>query len=248
MRRKGQDMKAYVQHQQNDRRRDNLIVAHVDVAKRIALRVARRVPDWICVDDLVAAGMMGLAEAADRFDEQRGEPFVAFAEKRIRGAVLDELRRGDIMPRRVRTKARQVGKAIRQLEQTLGRPPEDEEIAAALDVSVEEYRDNLAALSHVALIEVTPEIARSEEYNGRDECSPHVQAERSEMLRLIEEALHRLEERDALILSLYYNEQFTYSEIGGLLEVSESRVCQLHSRALARLRVEVHEPAEAQLA
>ncbi|MCP4448126.1 MAG: FliA/WhiG family RNA polymerase sigma factor [Myxococcales bacterium] len=248
MGRKGKDMKAYAQHKQNDGRRDSLIVAHVDVAKRIALRVARRVPDWICVDDLIAAGMMGLAEAADRFDEGRGEPFVAFAEKRIRGAVLDELRRGDIMPRRVRTKARQVGKVIRELEQRLGRAPEDEEIAEGLEVSVEEYRDNLAALSHVALIEVTPEIARSEAYNGKDEASPRAQAERSEMLRLIEEALHRLEERDALILSLYYNEQFTYSEIGGLLEVSESRVCQLHSRAIARLRIEVHEPVEERLA
>ena len=236
-------MKAYAQHRINDRRRDDLIVTHVDVAKRIALRVARRVPDWISVDDLVAAGMMGLAEAADRYDEDRGEPFVAFAEKRIRGAVLDELRRGDIMPRRVRTKARQVGNAIRLLEQKLGRAPEDEEIAAALEVSVEEYRDNLAALNHVALIEVTPEIARSEAYSTQEESSPRIQAERCEMLRLIEEALHRLEERDALILSLYYNEQFTYSEIGDLLEVSESRVCQLHSRALARLRVEVHEPA-----
>ncbi len=237
-------MKAYAQHSNSGRRRDDLIVTHVDVAKRIALRVARRVPDWISVDDLIAAGMMGLTEAADRYDENRGEPFVAFAEKRIRGAVLDELRRGDIMPRRVRTKARQVGKVIRELEQKLGRAPEDEEIAAVLQVSVEEYRDNLAALSHVSLIEITPEIARSEAYSTKDDSSPRAAAEHSEMLRLIEEALHRLEERDALILSLYYNEQFTYSEIGDLLKVSESRVCQLHARALTRLRVEVHEPTE----
>jgi len=237
-------MRAYTQQAKPNSRRDDLIVAHVDVARRIALRVARRVPDWISVDDLVAAGMMGLAEAAHRFDEDRGEPFVAFAEKRIRGAVLDELRRGDIMPRRIRTKARQVGRAIRELEQKLGRPPEDEEVAEALEVSVQEYRENLSKLSHVAVVEVTPEIARSEAYSTGDEVSPRAHAERSEMLRLIEEGLHRLEERDALILSLYYNEQFTYTEIGGILEVSESRVCQLHSRALARLRVEIHEPSE----
>lgn len=246
MRRKGKDMRAYAQAKKHDRRRDELIIEHVDVAKRIALRVARRVPDWISVDDLIAAGMMGLAEAADRYDDSRGEPFVAFAEKRIRGAVLDELRRGDIMPRRVRAKARVVGKTIRELEQKLGRPPEDEEVAAALEVTVEEYRDNLAELNHVALIEVTPEIARSEHYSTGEEASPRIQAERTEMLRLIEEALHRLDERDALVLSLYYNEQFTYSEIGDLLQVSESRVCQLHSRALARLRVEVEEPTPQQ--
>lgn len=243
---KGPDMKAYASHQEASNPNRDLVIAHLDVARRIALRVARRVPDWISIDDLVAAGMMGLAEAANRYDPSRGEPFVAFAEKRIRGAVLDELRRGDIMPRRVRTKARQVGKAIRLLEQKLGRAPEDEEVAAELDVPVEEYRDNLSQLSHVALVEVTPEIARSDAYSTNDEVSPRAQTERSEMLRLIQDGLKRLGGRDALLLSLYYNEQFTYSEIGDLLEVSESRVCQLHSRALTRLRLEIHEPQEAE--
>ena len=131
-----------------------LIHEHIDMARRIALRVARRLPDWITTDDVVAAAMVGLTEAADRYDSTRGEPFAAFAEKRIRGAVLDELRRGDLMPRRARVKARQVGQAAARLEGKLGRPPEDEELALELGVSVEEYREDLAGLTHVALVDL----------------------------------------------------------------------------------------------
>ena len=222
--------------------RDQLIAEHMDVARRIALRVARRVPDWLSVDDLVAAGMMGLAEAADRYDSNRQEPFIAFAEKRIRGAVLDELRRGDIMPRRVRNTARTIGVAIRQLEQRLGRSPEDEEVAAELKVGVEQYREELSVLTHVAIVELESPETQPNVHRAPDDCSPALRAEKSEILRLVREALEFLPERDALILSLYYNEEFTYSEIGGLLGVSESRVCQLHSRAIVRLRSQLESP------
>jgi len=111
-------MKAYaVQTKPSDRDRDRLIADNIEVARRISLRMARRCPDWVSREDIVAAGMLGLAEAADRYDESRAEPFIAFAEKRIRGAVIDELRRGDVMPRRMRRLARQVGDAIQKLEQ-----------------------------------------------------------------------------------------------------------------------------------
>ena len=233
-------MKSYPAYKRvNDRERDRLIVDHIDVARRIALRVARRVPDWLSIDDLIAAGMIGLAEAADRYDSTRGEPFIAFAEKRIRGAVYDELRRGDIMPRRVRNKARKVGQAIRALEQKLGREPEDAEIAEYLEVSVEDYRDELAMLTHVAIVELeTPEL-QPDAHRTTDEFSPALQAERIELVSQIKEGLKRLSKRDATVLSLYYNEEFTYSEIGDLLGVSESRVCQLHARAISRLRAEI---------
>jgi RNA polymerase sigma factor for flagellar operon FliA len=221
--------------------RDRLILDNLDVARRIALRVARRVPEWLTADDLVAAAMMGLAEAAERYDAGRGEPFIAFAEKRIRGAVLDELRRGDIMPRRVRAKAREVSEAIRRLEQKLGRPPEDEEIAGALGVDVAEYREELAQLTHIAVVDLEGEEIRGAISGAPNEPSPAEHVERAQLVGRIKSGLTRLPERDALILSLYYNEQFTYSEIAGLLEVSESRVCQLHSRALLRLRAELDE-------
>lgn len=221
----------------NDHARTALIAEHVDVAKRIALRVARNVPSWISKDDLVATAMIGLTEAADRYDAARGEPFVAFAERRIRGAVLDELRKGDILPRRVRTTARKVGNAVRVLETKLGRSPEDHEIAAELGVPLDTYREDLEMLSQVSFVELTPEDA--ENLRASEETSPATHAERREMTGKLRASLDRIPKRDAQIMALYYVEELTYAEIGQVLGVSESRVCQLHSRALARLRVEL---------
>ncbi len=231
-------MKAYAQQSRRPTaERDRLIAAHVEIARRIALRVARRCPAWVSTDDLVAAGMLGLAEAADRYDESRQEPFISFAEKRIRGAVVDELRRGDIMPRRVRQMARKVGATIQELEKKLGGPPEDEVVADALGVSLETYRADLEQLVHVTvgaldLVDHAPVLVSSE-------SSPAAEAERREILARIREVLTRLDQRDVLVLSLYYNEELTYVEIGEVLQVTTSRVCQLHGRAIARLRAEL---------
>lgn len=235
-------MRAYARVDESDRvERDRLISEHLDVARRIALRVARRVPDWLTADDLIGAGMVGLAEAATRYDASRGEPFIAFAEKRIRGAVLDELRRGDIMPRRVRHKAREVGETIRALEQKLGRAPTDEEVAGELDVDVEEYRENLSQLTHVAIVDLQTPAQLPEAHRAPEEWAPDLAAERSEMVTRVREGLEQLRERDALILSLYYDEGLTYREIGEVLSITESRVCQLHGRAIARLKAEIGE-------
>jgi RNA polymerase sigma factor for flagellar operon FliA len=222
-----------------DPRRERLVAEHVDMARRIAMRVARRVPPWVSHDDLVAAALLGLTEAAGRYDETRGEPFVAFAERRVRGAVLDELRRGDIMPRRVRAQARKVGNAVRELEGKLGRPPEDEEVAGELGVTVDDYRENLEGLTHTALF--APEEAAATVASGD---SPDGLAARRQMVSMLRSALTKLDPRDAQILSLYYVEEFSYAEIGEILGVSTSRVCQLHSRALARLRVEIGDTGE----
>jgi len=232
-------MKGYAKAGSANDRRDLLIAENVDVARRIALRVARRVPDWLSEDDLIASAMVGLAEAADRYDEGREEPFVAFAEKRIRGAVLDELRRGDIMPRRLRAKAREVSRTILGLEQQLGRHPEDAEIAQALNVSVEEYQDDLENLTHVSIVDFGSELESNfESDNAQD--SPSALAERAQMRERLHDALRRLPERDAQILALYYVEELSYAEIGTVLSVSESRVWQLHSRAVLRLKAELN--------
>ena len=217
--------------------RNRRIAEHVDVARRIASKVARRCPAWMSQEDLVAAGMLGLAEAADRFDEGRGEPFLVFASKRIRGAVLDELRRGDIMPRRVRRMARKVDDARATLERKLGKTPEDTAMAAALGVTLQVYRDDLASLTEVKLSSLddgqhAPPAAPAGQ-------SPAEQAERGELLARIKGALARLGERDIMLLSLLYGDELTSVEVGQVLGVSTSRVCQLHSRALARLRDEV---------
>src|SRR4051794_17315324 len=123
--------------------RDRLVAENVDAARRISLRMARRCPDWIAREDLVAAGMLGLTEAAERYDGSRTEPFIAFAEKRIRGAVLDELRRGDLMPRRGRNNARQGTPTIRTLGDKYGRGPENTEDAQGPRVTVENYREEV---------------------------------------------------------------------------------------------------------
>ncbi|MBK8014084.1 MAG: RNA polymerase sigma factor FliA [Deltaproteobacteria bacterium] len=215
--------------------RDRLIAEHADTARRIALRLGRRLPPWIDEDDLIATAMLGLAEAADRYDPSREEPFLAFAERRIRGEILDELRRGDILPRRVRTKAREIAEVVRGLEQKLGRPAEDEEIAEALGVSLEAYQKELEVLVHVSVVELTSEGEASLVGPGASMALDE-EVERRRLIELFLGAVERLPERDALILALYYNEDLTYAEIGEVLSVSESRVCQLHSRALMRLR------------
>jgi RNA polymerase sigma factor for flagellar operon FliA len=231
-------MKAYAAHSKRpSAERDRLISEHVEIARRISLRMARRCPDWIAREDLVAAGLLGLTEAAERYDETRNEPFLSFAEKRIRGAVLDELRRGDIMPRRVRQMARKIGATIQQLEREHGEAPTDERVANALGVPLDEYRANLEQLVHVTVGAL--EVGDDSMLPTGEESSPETQAARLEALRRVRGALERIDQRDILILSLYYNEELTYSEIAQVLGVTTSRVCQLHGRAIARLRAEI---------
>jgi RNA polymerase sigma factor for flagellar operon FliA len=236
-------MKAYAaQLKRPVAERDRLIAEHIDIARRISLRMARRCPEWVTREDLVAAAMLGLTEAADRYDSSRNEPFLAFAEKRIRGAVLDELRRGDIMPRRMRQLARKIGQTIQALERTHGRQPTDEEVAAQLNVPIDQYRTELEQLVHVTV----GAFDDSADDITSNEMSPEHGAARRQALTRVRAALPRLDQRDLLVLGLYYNEELTYSEIAEVLGVTTSRVCQLHGRAIARLRSEMDiAPAEA---
>lgn len=232
-------MKAYAIHsKRSPQERDRLISEHLDVARRISMRMARRCPDWIQREDLVAAAMLGLTEAAERYDTGRNEPFIAFAEKRIRGAVLDELRRGDIMPRRARQMARKIGQAIQALEKTHGQPPTDEQVAAALGVSVDDYKNDLEHLVHVTVGALDQEDDTSPTLSST-EHSPEAGAARHQALGRVRTALPKLNQRDLLVLGLYYNEELTYQEIAQVLDVTTSRVCQLHGRAIARLRAEI---------
>ena len=230
-------MKAYAAQQKRPNlERDRLIATHLDVARRIAARIARRCPAFIAREDLQAAAMLGLTEAAERYDSSREEPFIGFAEKRIRGAILDELRRGDIMPRRTRQLARKIGQTIAELEKTLGRPPIDEEVAEALGVGLDEYKNELEQLVHVTVGALD---AEDDAGMADSDASPESEASRRETMRKVRAALPRLQARDVLVLSLYYNDELTYPEIGEVLKVTTSRVCQLHGRAIARLRAEI---------
>jgi RNA polymerase sigma factor for flagellar operon FliA len=216
----------------NQPARDALIRDHADAARRIALRMARRCPDWIQRDDIVSAGMLGLIEAADRYDDKRQEPFLAFAEHRIRGAVLDELRRGDIMPRRVRQLARKVSAAIRELEKD-GETPTDQRISDALGVTLEVYRAGLSELVHV---EIGPIDGGEAQHLASTSVAPDIEAGHRLTLARVREALSHLEQRDVTILGLHYVEDLTYQEIADTLRITPSRVCQLLWRAVERLR------------
>ena len=210
--------------------RDRLIQDHTGAARRIALRMARHCPRWVAREDLVAAGMLGLIEAADRYDDSRQEPFLSFAEHRIRGAVLDELRRGDIMPRRARQLARKIVSTRRELEKN-GEPVSDERLAEALGVTLEAYRDELADLAHVTIAPFENDMLPA-----ADKDAPDVIAEHRARLHRVQRALALLPARDVTILGLYYIEDLTYQRIADALGITPSRVCQLLWRAVDRLR------------
>lgn len=209
------------------------------MARRIAMKVAQRLPTTVSRDDLVSCALVGLTEAAARFDPTRDEPFPAFAEKRVRGAVLDELRRGDVMTRRGRQQARQARRVADSLEQELGRVAEDHEVAGALGMTVARYLDELPALTAATVVELSPALAG--QLKSREE-DPVTRLERDDEIARVQLALAQLSERDATVLSLYYLEDLKFVEIARVLGVTESRVCQLHGRALKQLRQLVGEP------
>ncbi|HTJ45770.1 MAG TPA: sigma-70 family RNA polymerase sigma factor [Kofleriaceae bacterium] len=214
-------------------RRDRLIQEHVGMAKRISMKMVRGSGPRVSRDDAVAAAMLGLTEAADRFDPTRGEPFVAFAEKRIRGAVLDELRRGDFLPRRVRRMARRAAQVRTELEAN-GIEVTDERVAAALGITADEYRDDIAPLADAAVTAL--------ETNAEVTCawpSPATQAEQNQALDKITDAVEDLPSREAKILSMHYGDDLPYRAIAAELGLTASRVCQLHTRAIEKIRAAV---------
>ena len=212
--------------------RNQLIADHTSVARRIALKMARRCPDYIAREDLVAAGMLGLTEAADRYDDSRTEPFLSFAEHRIRGAILDELRRGDMLPRRVRQLARKIGQAVRTLEAT-GQQAGEQQVADAIGVPLDTYRTGLAQLVNAGTepLDDNARVLVSDRELAPDELVSHRQ-----LLETVRRALDQLDKRDVTILGLHYLEDLTYQQISETLRITPSRVCQLLWRAVERLR------------
>jgi RNA polymerase sigma factor for flagellar operon FliA len=210
--------------------RNRLILDHLDMAKRIALKVARRVPGGKVADDLVAAAYLGLTQAADRYDPVAG-PFVAFAEKRIRGAVLDELRRADVLSHRRRAKARKARDVSEKLEKQLGRTPDATEIADGLGVSLECYRTDYEALAHAAVVPLIDEGLRDNSSEDVAEAT-----ERRRLIAVVAEQIAKLPERQRNILALYHIEGLTHREIGDMLGVTESRVCQIRTATMTQIR------------
>ena len=222
--------------------RDALIQETLPLIKHIAHRVAIRLPSNVEIRDLINAGVLGLMDAIEKFEPERNVKFKTYAEVRIRGAILDSLRDLDWAPRSLRKKSKDLERMYADLSQKLGRPATDEEVSEAMGENIEDFHalvDQLHGLT-IGSFENLSDSEDSENYinyypdDGSND--PYMKFESNELTRLLAEAIEELPEKERLVLSLYYFEEFTMKEIGALLGVNESRVSQLHTKATLRLR------------
>lgn len=218
--------------------REQLIVHYSPIVKFVASRLAAGLPSSVDTGDLVSAGVFGLMDALDRFEPDRGAKFETFAIPRVRGAVLDGLRQLDWVPRSVRRKARAVETAIASLEATLHRTPTDEEIARELDISSVELQRWLAgiAVANVGPLEHLMATGRGEVTVSSTDGTPGAAMEDRELRHAMRAEVRRLPERERTVIALYYGEGLTLHEIGEVLGVTESRVSQIHTKAVLVLR------------
>ncbi len=229
---------------QNPAIKEKILVHYLPVVKYVVGRMIINLPNSVSYDDLVSAGTMGLLAAIDRFDINMGVKFETYVVPRIRGAILDELRALDWVPRSVRSKAKKLEKAIMHIEAQLGRMATAEEIARELEMDLEEYEDMLSKISGHAMLSLDREISDGGEGNGslydliRNAKSedPFQQMEEEELQNMLVEFLNGLPENEKLVLALYYYEDLTLKEIGVVMNVSESRVSQIHTKAIKRLQ------------
>nr|WP_162836463.1 RNA polymerase sigma factor FliA [Arsukibacterium ikkense] len=216
-----------------------LVERHAPLVKRIAYHLMARLPASVLVDDLIQSGMIGLIEAAKNFDGSKGASFETFAGIRIRGSMLDEMRRGDWTPRSVHRNARLIADTIAELEAEFGRDIKDSEVAEKLDISLDEYHHMLTDVSSGRIIGiedlgVSEDVLVTSEDRGGDLL--YEQQANEAFNQALVTTISSLPEREALVLSLYYNEELNLKEIGAVLDVSESRISQIHSQALVRLK------------
>jgi RNA polymerase sigma factor for flagellar operon FliA len=229
--------------------RDRLIVHYSPLVKFVAGRVSVGLPQNIEQADLVSYGIFGLIDAIDKFDPDRGIKFETYAINRIKGAIIDELRSIDWVPRSVRAKARAVEKAMAKLEAELHRAPTDAELAAELGMSEDELQQVFNQISFVGLVALDEMLGgeRGDATTLGDTIpdkgeGPVAAFEVEEMKQLLADAINRMGEREKIVLTLYYYEGLTLAEIGEVLGVTESRVCQIHTKAVLQLRARMTEP------
>ena len=215
-----------------------LIERHAPLVKRIAYHLLARLPASVQVEDLLQAGMIGLLEASRKYDGGKGASFETYAGIRIRGAMLDEVRKGDWAPRSVHRNSRMVSEAIRAVEARTGRDAKDQDVAAELNLSLDDYYSILNDTQGSRLFSFDDLLQEGESHES--ELSAYAQPshdlEQERFQEALAEAISQLPEREQLVLSLYYDEELNLKEIGEVLGVSESRVSQLHSQCAARLR------------
>jgi RNA polymerase sigma factor FliA len=223
--------------------RDRLIKSHMDFADFVVQRMRSQLPVFISIDELKSAAMYGLMEAAGRFDPSRGVLFRTYAETRIRGAIMDEVRKMDWFSRSMREKHGRMNKEIRRLEQQLGRDPTEAEIAEAMNLSREQFQTVLNEIGHLGIVslnEILNDASDGETFldQVRDDenKNPDEQLGIQESIQELAVELNKLSEKERLVLTLLYYEEFTQKEISEILELSEGRISQLHSQALLKLK------------
>ena len=221
-------------HALSDAEREDLILAHIPLLKHIVGRVGVDLPSSVDRDDLYGFGMLGLIAAADSWDPSRGLKFSTYAYTRVRGAMLDELRKLDFLPRGRRDKVRNVERAVAELEQTNGVPPTPEELAAHLDISLEDLDEVLASAKTAmeASIDEGETAQLGQLLSDPKASAPEDALDRQELLQALAAAVAELPEQEKSVITLYYAEELLLREISELLGVTESRVSQIHTRAL----------------
>ncbi len=222
--------------------RDNLELVNILVG-----RMTTQVPSFMSRDDMRSAGMVGLIDAANKFDTSKNILFKTFAEYRIRGAILDEMRKLDWFSRSLRDKQSRIAKTLSHLEISLAREPEDHEVAEAMGIATEEYQKMLSEVSHLGCVSLNETLDNSEQGKSfletledqNESASPSSRLENHELTKIMAELIARLSEKEQLVITLYYYEELTQKEIAEVLEISEGRVSQLHSQALIKLKNKV---------
>ncbi len=218
---------------------EQMVEKHAPLVKRVAYHLMGRMPASVQVDDLIQAGMVGLLEAINNYDGTKGASFETYARIRIQGAMIDEVRRGDWTPRSVYRKARLLAEAVRTVENREGREARPEEVARELDMSLEQYNSILRDTSgcHVlSFDEINGDEWNHEPEHEQGRSGPLPELQKHRFKESLAEAIAGLPEREQLVMSLYYDDEFNLREIGEVLGVSEARVCQIHGQALTRLR------------
>lgn len=226
--------------------KDRLIKSHLHMVSFLTERMISQVPAFMTREDIASAAMVGLVDAANRFKPSMGVLFKTFAEKRMRGAVLDEVRRMDWFSRSMRQKQSRVSKTMEDLEKRLGRPPEEEEVAAALEMNLQDYRQLLGEVSYLGCVSLHETIEENpdgptllDNIEDQNNPSPVELIENSELTQELARQIDRLTEKERLVVSLYYYEELSQKEIAEVLELSEGRVSQLHSQALLKLKTSI---------
>ncbi len=217
---------------------DDLVQQHAHLVKRIAQHLLARLPASVQLDDLIQSGMIGLLEAARKYDATKGAAFETYAGIRIRGSMMDEIRRGDWVPRSVHRNTRRVADAIRSVEARVGRDARDKEVADEMGISLDDYYECLQDSAGGRLFSFEDVLESGETALAADETenTPFDGLRQENFKRELASAIAALPEREKLVLSLYYDDELNLKEIGEVLSVSESRVSQIHSQAALRLR------------